>query len=177
MKIRHLVITALFTAAICVMAPFSVPIGPIPITLETLGVYLAAGLLGAKLGTLSVTLYIILGALGVPVFAGFSGGFHKLAGVTGGYIVGYILCALIAGALMRRLRYRPWAIALALVLGTAVLYAFGTAWYILQTGTALMKIFLQKGAQKKSPAGDSTDGFSSPSQYIRRIRSRAYFRS
>ncbi len=138
MKIRHLVITALFTAAICVMAPFSVPIGPIPITLATLGVYLAAGLLGAKLGTLSVTLYIILGALGVPVFAGFSGGFHKLAGVTGGYIVGYILCALIAGALMRRLRYRPWAIALALVLGTAVLYAFGTAWYILQTGTALM---------------------------------------
>ena len=130
MKIRHLVITALFTAAICVMAPFSVPIGPIPITLATLGVYLAAGLLGAKLGTLSVTLYIILGALGVPVFAGFSGGFHKLAGVTGGYIVGYILCALIAGALMRRLRYRPWAIALALVLGTA--------WYILQTGTALM---------------------------------------
>ena len=127
MKIRHLVITALFTAAICVMAPFSVPIGPIPITLATLGVYLAAGLLGAKLGTPSA-----------PVFAGFSGGFHKLAGVTGGYIVGYILCALIAGALMRRLRYRPWAIALALVLGTAVLYAFGTAWYILQTGTALM---------------------------------------
>ena len=64
MKIRHLVITALFTAAICVMAPFSVPIGPIPITLATLGVYLAAGLLGAKLGTLSVTLYIIFGRAG-----------------------------------------------------------------------------------------------------------------
>ena len=142
MKVKQMVIIALLTAAICVMAPFSVPIGPIPITLATLGVYLAAGLLGPKWGTLSVTLYVVLGALGVPVFSGFSGGFQKIAGVTGGYIVGYILCAALAGFLMERLRWRHWAIPVAMVAGTAVLYAFGTVWYILQTGTALFPALL-----------------------------------
>lgn len=140
-NMRRLTRVALLAAALCVMAPFSLPVGPVPLTLATLGVYLAAALLGPAEGTAAVALYVLLGALGVPVFSGFTGGVQRLAGVTGGYIVGYILCAAVVGLLWRRLD-KAWRLALALVCGTAVLYAFGTAWYVAQTGTPLWSALL-----------------------------------
>ena len=86
MKLRRNVLTALLAAALCVMAPLAVPLGPVPVTLATLGVYLAAGLLGPWRGAAAVGLYLLLGAVGVPVFAGFTAGFPVLFGVTGGYL-------------------------------------------------------------------------------------------
>ncbi|MBO7353578.1 MAG: biotin transporter BioY [Lachnospiraceae bacterium] len=134
--------TAVMTAALCIIAPFSVPVGPVPISLATLVIYLAVYVLGWKMGTVSVLLYLLLGMVGIPVFSGFSGGFVKLAGPTGGYLVGYIPLALISGLfilLSTKLpstdkraanAILPRLIQVAgMVLGTAVLYALGTAWF------------------------------------------------
>ena len=95
MKWRDNVLTALLAAALCVMAPMTVPLSPVPITLATLGVYLAAGLLGPWRGAAAVGLYLLLGAVGVPVFAGFSAGFPVLFGLTGGFLWGYLPAVLI----------------------------------------------------------------------------------
>lgn len=133
--------TAVMTAALCIAAPFSVPVGPVPISLATLIILLAVYILGWKWGTVSVLLYLLLGMAGLPVFSGFSGGFVKLAGPTGGYLVGYIPLALITGlaiALSDRLfttisRHKAVWIRLiqivGMILGTAVLYTLGTAWF------------------------------------------------
>jgi len=133
MKLRQNVFTALFAAALCVLAPLAVPVGFVPVTLATLGVYLAAGLLGPWRGTAAVGLYLLLGAVGAPVFAGFAGGVQQLVGLTGGYLWGYLLCALMAGLLLQR-SHRPVLVPVWLAVGTAVLYAAGTGWYWWQTG-------------------------------------------
>ena len=79
---------AVMAALICVAGPLTIPAGPIPLSLATFAVYLAGSVLGRKKGTIAVGLYLLIGIIGVPVFSGFSGGFQKLAGVTGGYLVG-----------------------------------------------------------------------------------------
>lgn len=135
MRLRQSVLTALLAAALCVMAPLAVPLGPVPVTLATLGVYLAAGLLGPWRGAAAVGLYLLLGGVGVPVFAGFTAGFPVLFGVTGGYLWGYLPCVILTGLLCRG--GRPALTPLWLFCGTAVLYAAGTAWYMLQTRVGL----------------------------------------
>ena len=94
---RDLCYIALFAAIIAVCAWISVPVGDIPVTLQTMGVCLAAAFLGLKRGTAAVAVYILLGLCGVPVFAGFTGGAAKLLMPTGGYIVGFIFTALVVG--------------------------------------------------------------------------------
>ena len=135
MKWRRNVLTALLAAALCVMAPWAVPLGPVPVTLATLGVYLAAGLLGPWRGATAVGLYLLLGAVGVPVFAGFSAGFPVLFGVTGGFLWGYLPCVMVAGWLSRRGHPALWP--LWLLGGTLILYAVGAVWYMLQTDVGL----------------------------------------
>ena len=135
MKWHSHVLTALLAAALCAMSPMAVPLGPIPITLATLGVYLAAGLLGPWRSLSAVGLYLLLGAVGVPVFAGFSAGFPVLFGITGGFLWGYLLCALVVGLLSRV--GSPALLPLWLICGGLVLYAVGVAWYMWQTGVGL----------------------------------------
>lgn len=137
LTLKEMTATALMTALLCVAAPFTIPTGVIPISLATFVIYLAAAILGAKKGSLCVLLYILLGAIGLPVFSGFSGGLGKLAGPTGGYIVGYIFCALIVGLAADLFGKRIWVYPIAMVLGTAVLYAFGTVWFMIQSGNGL----------------------------------------
>jgi len=133
-----MVFTALFAAVLCAVAPFSLPIGPIPLSFATLVIYLAAGSLDWRYGTLAVLLYVMLGAVGVPVFSNFEGGFHKVAGVTGGFIIGYIPCAIATGAIGSLFGHRVWAYAVGMVTGTFLLYACGTVWFMLQTGSPLV---------------------------------------
>ena len=139
MKLRQNLLTALLAAALCVLAPLAVPTGAVPVTLATLGLYLAAGLLGPVRGCAAVGLYLLLGAVGLPVFAGFTGGFQQLAGVTGGFLWGYLPCVAVSGRLCRRnTRWIPvW-----LLCGTAVLYAVGCGWYLWQTGAPLWSALL-----------------------------------
>lgn len=136
-NIYILTATAVMTAVTCVLAPMSIPIGPVPISLTNLAVYLALYLLGWKMGTVSLMMYILIGAIGVPVFSGFSGGLGKLLGPTGGYIIGFIPMAIIAGLVIEKYNNRVLQF-VAMVLGTAVCYAFGTAWFcvIMDTGVA-----------------------------------------
>lgn len=126
------------TAVICALAPFSIPIGVIPISLTNFAVLLAVYILGMKKGTISLCCYILIGAVGVPVFSGFSGGIAKILGPTGGYIVGFIPLAVITGIFL--IKTNKWFFRfLGMVLGTAVLYAFGTAWFCLISGADLHK--------------------------------------
>ncbi len=140
MKWRSNVLTALLAAALCVIAPIAVPLGPVPVTLATLGVYLAAGLLGPWRGAAAVGLYLLLGAVGVPVFAGFTAGFPVLFGATGGFLWGYLPCVLVAGLLCRA--GRPALLPLWLFCGTVVLYAMGAAWLFIHGVTLAGALWL-----------------------------------
>ena len=121
---------AMMAALIAVCSWISIPVGEIPITLQTFAVFVAVGLLGMKRGLLSVVVYILLGAIGVPVFAGFKGGIGALFGTTGGYIVGFLFLSLIAGLILDKFGKKVYVMIIALALGLLVCYAFGTAWFM-----------------------------------------------
>ena len=125
---------ALMAAVICVVGPFTLPIGPVPITLAPLAILLSVYILGTKKGTIALLIYLLIGAVGVPVFSGFTGGVGKLAGPTGGYLIGYIIFALIAGWFIHRFYDKVVIQFLGMVLALAVLYAFGTAWLAYSAG-------------------------------------------
>ena len=93
----QMAVTAVMAAVLCVLGPLTVPIGAVPISLANFVICLTAWLLGPKFGTLSVVIYLVLGAIGIPVFSGYGAGLAKLAGPTGGYLVGYLLLAFIGG--------------------------------------------------------------------------------
>ncbi len=135
-RIYNLVRAAVFAAVTCILAPFSIPIGPIPISLTTLVLYLSLYLLGWKLATASLVTYLAIGLVGVPVFSGFSGGAAKLLGPTGGYLVGFLPMVLLAGWIIDHVSSR-WIQCLGLILGTALCYACGTAWFCYETKSAL----------------------------------------
>lgn len=135
-KLYTLSITAVMTAVMCVVAPMSIPIGPVPISFTILAIFLALYLLGWKMGTLSFILYLFIGMMGLPVFSGFSGGLGKLMGPTGGYIIGFIPMALLAGFVIEKVNNRAIHF-VAMVLGTAICYAFGTAWFCVVTETGI----------------------------------------
>ncbi len=120
---------AMFTAIITVCAQITIPTA-IPFTLQTLGVFMAAGMLGTKRGTLSVLVYILLGVVGVPVFAGFSGGISALIGPTGGYIVGFVFTAIAVGLMCDKLGRKLWVLLVSMAAGLILCYAFGTAWFM-----------------------------------------------
>ena len=125
-----MVVTALMAAVTCILAPLSVPIGPVPISLTNFAIYLSLYLLDWKKGTLSYLIYLLLGLVGLPVFSGFTGGPSKLAGPTGGYIIGFVFTALVMWLIERLLGTKTWVLALSMLLGLAVCYAFGTAWFL-----------------------------------------------
>ena len=127
-NLRNMCLVGLMAAVTCVLAPLSIPIGPVPISLTNLAVYLSLYLLGMRLGVFSYLVYVLLGMAGLPVFSGFTGGLGKLLGPTGGYIVGFIPMGIIGGAAVERFSNRALHF-LALSLGTAVCYALGTAWF------------------------------------------------
>lgn len=127
---KDIVFIGVSTAIIAVCAFITIPVGAIPVTLQTLGICLVAGLFGAKRGTFSVLVYILLGAIGVPVFSGFKGGIGVLAGATGGYIIGFIFTALITGIISNKTK-KPFLVFGAMLLGIAACYIFGTVWFML----------------------------------------------
>ena len=136
-RVYPLVMTAVMAAVICAVAPFALPVGPIPITLGTLVMYLAGHVLGGKRAGAAVLVYVLLGAVGVPVFNGFTGGLGVVAGPTGGYIVGFIPLALLSGLAVERFPDSRVLQFAGMILATAVLYALGTAWYCVQAGKTL----------------------------------------
>lgn len=120
---------ALMAVAMCVCSWISVPT-PVPFTMQTFAVFTALLLLGGRLGLISVAVYVLLGAVGLPVFSGFTGGIGRLIGPTGGYILGFFIMALVYWPLERRCEGSRLKKALSLVPGLALCYAFGTIWYV-----------------------------------------------
>ena len=128
-KIYDVAFIAMFAAVMAVCSWISVP-ATVPFTLQTFGVFLAVGTLGGKRGSLAVLTYLLLGAVGAPVFAGFSGGIGCILGSTGGYIVGFLFSALVMWAMEHFFGKSRWVLAISMVIGLLVCYAFGTAWFI-----------------------------------------------
>lgn len=145
-RTASLTLCGLFAAIMAVCSIITVPLGftPVPINLGTLGVFLAGGILGRKYGTISIAVYVILGAVGIPIFAGFKGGLGVLAGPTGGYIIGYILAAFVVGLIVDFFLKDDFGIGkqylicvIAMVAGLFVCYLLGTIWFIVSTGTGV----------------------------------------
>ncbi len=134
-NVLSLVYVAMFAAIITICAQIQIP-AAVPFTLQTLGVFTAGGMLGWKRGTLSVIVYVLLGLVGVPVFAGFTGGAAVLFGMTGGYIIGFIFTALIVGLMRDKLGTKIWVLALSMVIGLIVCYIFGTIWFMIVYNTS-----------------------------------------
>ena len=129
-KIQSMAYIALFAVVMAVCSWISIPILQVPYTLQTFAVFLAVGVLGGRRGTLAVLVYILLGAVGVPVFAGFTGGLGYLLGNTGGYIIGFLFSALLMWLVEALFGRKLWVLAVSMVLGLLVCYAFGTAWFM-----------------------------------------------
>ncbi len=125
--VRDMAYLAMAVAFISVCAWISVP-AAVPFTLQTFAIFLCAAIFGAKRGAAAVAIYILLGAIGLPVFSGFRGGFGMLFGATGGYITGFLPAAVIAGWRAKK-RSGPLADAAAMTAALLVCYAFGTLWY------------------------------------------------
>lgn len=129
-KTKQMVLIALMTAVTCVLGPLSIPLpfSPVPISLTNFAIFLAIFVLGMKNGTISFIIYLLLGAVGVPVFSSFRGGLQVLAGPTGGYLIGFIFLALIMGFALDHFDRKLVPTIIGMIIGMVVYYAFGTVW-------------------------------------------------
>lgn len=121
--------TALMVVLISLCSWISVP-SAVPFTMQTFGVFCALSLLGGRRGTMAVLIYILMGAIGLPVFSNFTGGIGKLMGPTGGYIIGFLFTAIVYWLLEGIADKGTRGKVLVLLIGLALCYAFGTAWFV-----------------------------------------------
>ena len=123
-------VTALMTAVTCILAPLSIPLpfSPVPISLTNLVIFISVFILGMKDATISFLIYLLLGSVGLPVFASFHAGLSVLAGPTGGYLIGFIFLALIQGFAMKYFDRKLIPTIIGMLIGMAVCYIFGTVW-------------------------------------------------
>lgn len=140
MTTKTIALIAVMTAVTCVLAPLSIPIGPVPISLTNLAIYFGLYILGMKKETISYVVYMLIGLVGVPVFSGFTGGPAKLIGPTGGYIIGFVPMAIIAGIVIDKTKGKFVPSILAMIAGTIVCYALGTVWLAYQAQLDFVKV-------------------------------------
>jgi biotin transport system substrate-specific component len=138
-QLRMMVYASLFAALTAVGAFLAIPIGPVPIVLQNMFVYLAGLLLGGRWGLASVGVYLLAGACGLPVFAGGLGGISRLIGPTGGYLIGYLPAVFLIGKISQKAKPRAVSDVLAMICGTLVLYACGVSWLKIVTGMSPAK--------------------------------------
>lgn len=129
-KTLDLIYMAIGAALIAVCSWVTIPL-VVPFTLQTFAVFTVVELLGGKKGCLSILVYILLGAVGLPVFSGFKGGIGALIGTTGGYIIGFIFIALIYQLCEHLFGRKLYVRIISMVAGLFVCYAFGTAWFMI----------------------------------------------
>lgn len=129
-KTRDIVYTAFFAVLIAVGSWISIPM-TVPFTLQTFAVFVTLGILGGRRGTMAVLLYILLGAVGIPVFSGFTGGVGILLGNTGGYIAGFLLTGFIFWGMQRMFGRSLGVQVISMLLGLISCYFLGTVWFLL----------------------------------------------
>lgn len=127
---KFITYTALLSAILCVVSPLTIPIGAVPISFTTLAIFITASIVDYKISTLATLIYIFIGIIGLPVFSNFQGGVSVLFNGTGGFILGYTLCAFITSFMVKKSNGRKSVFVLAMVLSTLILYIIGTAWFI-----------------------------------------------
>ncbi len=142
MSTRGMIYASLFGALTAMGALISIPLQPVPVTLQTMFLYLAGSLLGGSLGALSQVIYVILGVIGLPVFSGGKAGLGVFLGPTGGYLIGFIAGAFVTGTIVRARRDPGlvWVV-FAMLAGTAVVYALGVLQLVL-----IGKLSMEKAA-------------------------------
>lgn len=129
-KTLDIVYIGAFVAIMAICSWISIP-AAVPLTLQTMGVFTTVGILGGRRGTLAVLAYMLLGAVGVPVFAGFSGGIGVIMGTTGGYIVGFLFSSLIMWGMEKMFGNSKLVLAISMITGLLACYVVGTIWYMI----------------------------------------------
>lgn len=129
-RTKNMILISIFSVLISVCAWISIP-AAVPFTMQTFGIFSATGILGGKRGTIAICIYLLLGAIGLPVFAGGTSGVGILLGSTGGYMVGWILAGLVTWILESMLGRKTWTAALSMIASLIGCYALGTAWFML----------------------------------------------
>lgn len=129
-SLKDTALCAMFAALMAICAWISLHVMDISFTMQTFAVFLACGLLGGKRGSIACLVYLLLGAVGLPVFTGFRGGLGALLGVTGGYIVGFLAACLIYWLMTALLGEKAWVQLTAMLLGLLACYALGTVWFM-----------------------------------------------
>lgn len=137
MKTKQLTMCALFIALTAICSQIQIPLPMVPINLALFAIYMAGSLLGPKYGSITIIGYVVLGAVGLPIFVGFNGGFAVLTGPTGGYIIGYIFTSFLVGFITKHIGFSWWKLALSMLLGLAVCYIVGTIWFMYITSNNL----------------------------------------
>ena len=126
MKVNHMALCGMCAAVLILCAWISFPVGDVAITLQTFGIFLCLGVLGGKLGSLVILVYLLLGAVGVPVFSGFRGGLGALLGASGGYLTGFLACGLVYWLITSLF---PKGQIIGLIAGLLACYCIGSLWY------------------------------------------------
>lgn len=136
MNTRQMAYIALSAALIAVLAPLSIPLpGQVPVSLATLAVMTAGLLLGARDAAIAAGIYLVLGILGLPVFAGFTSGAAVLFGLTGGFLFGYVPLAFLSGLAAGK---KVPVMLCGMIAGTVVLYTLGTVWFMYEAGKGIV---------------------------------------
>ena len=130
LSVRDMAYIGIFAALISVCAWIVIPAGAAPFTMQTFGIFVAVGLLGGRRGSLAVGLYLLLGLVGLPVFAGFAGGPGALLGTSGGYIIGFLLSALVMWGLEMVWGRGGWRLGVSMAAGLLACYLMGTIWFM-----------------------------------------------
>lgn len=136
-NVQNLTLTALMAAILCVTGPIVIPIGMVPMSFANMVIYLTIILLDKKQAVISTAIYLLIGFVGIPVFAGFSAGAGKLFGPTGGYLIGYLILSFLGGSILergkqqgkRKISNQLWALSV----GNFGLYFIGTLWLMYQS--------------------------------------------
>ena len=132
--LRPMVLASLFAALTSAGAYLAIPVGPVPIVLQNMFVFLAGVLLGSRWGAASVAVYLLAGIVGLPVFAGGTGGIGRIFGPTGGFLLGYLPVVFLIGRLTERRPGSMFRDAAAMAAGALLLYACGVPWLKLVAG-------------------------------------------
>ena len=138
-QLRMTVYASLLAALTAAGAYLSIPIGPVPIVLQSLFILLSGLLLGSRWGSASVAVYLLAGACGLPVFAGGMGGIGRLVGPTGGYLIGFLPAVYLIGIISEKGAQRMIFDVIAMIVGSMVIYVFGVSWLKILTGMTLAK--------------------------------------
>ena len=141
MNLKSMTYISLMSVIITLCAWLTIP-SAVPFTMQTFGIFFALLFLGGKKGTVSIGVYLLLGALGLPVFSGFSGGMGHLFGITGGYMLGFLLTGIVYMVFEHLFGKSLKTSVISLILGLLLCYVFGTVWFSIYKGNmSILKAF------------------------------------